>query len=103
VDGRRAAARVLGEDHKLVIVDSQVEIARMIFRRYAEFGSVRSLKQELHKSQSHPGEHTPIIDQLLWDAAQAQLAGYTADRNSGPRTRQPSLFTGICLIAMATE
>ena len=110
---------------------------RAIFRRYAELGSVRLLKEELeaqgikskswtsasgrvigdkpfsrgalylilqnrtylgeivHKGQSHPGEHTPIIDQLLWDAAQAQLASNTAERNPGARTRQPSLLTGM--------
>ena len=45
--------------------------------------------------KSHPGEHTPIIDPPLWDAAQAQLAGSTAERNSGTRTRQPSLLTGM--------
>ena len=52
------------------------------------------LGEIVHKGQSHPGEHTPI-DQLLWDAAQAQLAGNTAERNSGTRTRQPSLLTGM--------
>ena len=49
----------------------------------------------VHKGQSHPGEHTPIIDQPLWDAVQAQLAGNTAERNSGARTRQPSLLAGM--------
>jgi site-specific DNA recombinase len=49
----------------------------------------------VHKGQSHPGEHTPIIDQLLWDAVQAQLAANTAERNSGTRTRQPSLLAGM--------
>src|SRR3954453_23150159 len=34
-------------DRKLVIVDSEAEIVRLIFRRYAELGSVRSLKDEL--------------------------------------------------------
>ena len=110
---------------------------RLIFRRYAELGSVRLLKDELeargikskswtsasgrliggkpfsrgalylmlqnriyrgeivHKGQSHPGEHAPIIDQPLWDAVQAQLAGNTAERNSGTRTRQPSLLAGM--------
>jgi hypothetical protein len=48
-----------------------------------------------HKGQSHPGEHTPIIDQPLWDAVQAQLAAKTAERNSGTRTRQPSLLAGM--------
>src|SRR6516225_1288159 len=53
------------------------------------------LGEIVHQGQSHPGEHTPIIDQLLWDAAQAELAGNTAERNSGTRTRQPSLLTGM--------
>jgi DNA invertase Pin-like site-specific DNA recombinase len=125
------------EDRKLLVIDSEAEIVRSIFRRYAELGSVRLLKQELearginskawtsasdritggkpfsrgalylilqnrtylgeivHKGQSHPGAHAPIIDQPLWDAAQAQLAANTAERNSGPRTREPSLLTGL--------
>jgi site-specific DNA recombinase len=49
----------------------------------------------VHKEQSHPGEHTPIIDQPLWDAVQAQLAGNAAAQNSGARNRQPSLLTGM--------
>src|SRR5215831_14776539 len=125
------------EDRKLVVIDSEAETVRSIFRRYAELGSVRLLKNDLdarainskawtsasgritggkpfsrgalylilqsrtylgeivHKGQSHPGEHAPIIDQPLWDAAQAQLAANTAERNSGTRTRQPSLLTGM--------
>jgi site-specific DNA recombinase len=124
-------------DRKLVVIDSEAEIVRLIFRRYAELGSVRLLKDELeacgikskswtsasgrlqggkpfargalylmlqnriyrgevvHKEQSHPGEHPPIIDQPLWDAVQAQLAGNTAERNSGTRNRQPSLLAGM--------
>ena len=35
------------QDHKLVILDSEAELVRSIFRRYAELGSVRSLKEEL--------------------------------------------------------
>src|SRR5215472_646440 len=125
------------EDRKLIALDAEAELVRSIFRRYAELGSVRLLKQELeargikskawtsasdrivggkpfsrgalylilqnrtylgeivHKGQSHPGEHAPIIHQALWDAAQAQLAANTAERNSGPRTREPSLLTGM--------
>jgi site-specific DNA recombinase len=109
---------------------------RAIFRRYAELGSVRLVKEELdacgikskswtsasgrpiggkpfsrgalylmlqnrtylgeivHKGQSHPGDHEPIIDQPLWDAAQSRLADNTAERSSGTRTRQPSLLAG---------
>ena len=32
------------EDCKLVVMDSEAEIVRAIFRRYAELGSVRLLK-----------------------------------------------------------
>jgi site-specific DNA recombinase len=125
------------QDRKLVIVDSEAEIVRSIFRRYAELGSVRLLKAELeaqgrkskswtsaagrpiggkpfsrgalylmlrnrtyrgeivHKGQSHPGEHTSIIDHPLWDAVQMRLAGNTAERHYGTRTHQPSLLAGI--------
>src|SRR5690349_18107998 len=124
-------------DRKLVIVDSEAEIVRAIFRRYAELGSVRLLKDELeargirskswssasgrviggktfsrgalylmlqnrlyrgeivHKRQSYPGEHTPIIDPPLWNAVHAQLGSNTAKRNSGTRARQQSLLAGI--------
>jgi len=53
------------------------------------------LGQIVHKGQSHPGEHTPIIDPPLWDAVQAQLASNAAERNSGTRTHQPSLLAGM--------
>ena len=124
------------QDGKLFVIESEAEIVRVIFRRYAELGSVRLLKKELevrgikskswttasgrrvggqpfsrgalylmlqnrlyrgeivHKGQSHPGEHTPIIAQTLWDAVQAQLATNTAERNSGARTPRPSLLAG---------
>jgi hypothetical protein len=54
-------------DRKLVIVESKGE-NRCFFRRYAELGSVRLLKDEI----------SPIIDRQLWDAVQAQLAGNAA-------------------------
>src|SRR5882757_7344371 len=103
------------QDGKLIIVESEAETVRFIFRRYAELGSVQLLKDELdargalylmlqnriyrgeivHKELSHPGEHTPIIDQPLWDAVQAQLASNAAERNSSARHRQPSLLAGL--------
>jgi DNA invertase Pin-like site-specific DNA recombinase len=55
----------------------------------------------VHKGQAHPGEHAPIIDQPLWDTVQTQLAANTAERNSGTRTRRPSLLAGCCLMATA--
>jgi site-specific DNA recombinase len=124
-------------DHKLVMIDSEADTVRLIFRRYAELGSVRLLQAELeargikskswtsvsgrlvggkpfsrgalylmlqnriyrgeivHKGQFQPGEHTPIVDQPLWDAVQAQLASNIAERNSGTRNHQPSLLAGM--------
>jgi DNA invertase Pin-like site-specific DNA recombinase len=124
-------------DHKLVVIDSEADTVRLIFRRYAELGSVRLLQAELeargirskswtsvsgrlvggkpfsrgalylmlqnriyrgeivHKGQFHPAEHTPIVDQPLWDAVQAQLASNVAERNSGTRNHQPSLLAGM--------
>src|SRR5437868_3990859 len=125
------------QDHKLVMLAGEADTVRLIFRCYAELGSVRLLTSELeargikskswtsasgrlvggkplsrgalylmlqnrtyrgeivHKGQFHPGEHTPIIDQPLWDAVQELLAGNTARHRCGGRTRQPSLLTGM--------
>src|SRR5437762_1901237 len=49
----------------------------------------------VHKGQSHPGEHIPIIDQPLWDAVQAQLVSNSGERNAGTGTREHSLLTGM--------
>src|SRR5215469_5969353 len=35
------------EDRKLIVIDSEAEIVRLIFRRYADLGSVRLLEEEL--------------------------------------------------------
>jgi hypothetical protein len=53
------------------------------------------LGEIVHKGQSHRGEHPPIIDQPLWEAVQAQLAGHTTQRNPGTRTHQPRLLAGM--------
>jgi DNA invertase Pin-like site-specific DNA recombinase len=127
------------QDGKLLVIGSEAEIVRVIFRRYAELGSVRLLKDELaargitskswtstsgrgrliggkpfsrgalyailknrtylgetvHKGQTYPAEHTPIIDQPLWGAVQAQFTTNTSERNSGTRLCQPSLLAGM--------
>jgi len=49
----------------------------------------------VHKGQSHPGEHPPVIDPPLWDAVQMRLAVNTTERNSTTRTQQPSLLAGM--------
>src|SRR5436190_2700146 len=53
------------------------------------------LGEIVHQGQSHPGEHTPIVDQPLWDSVHSQLADNTAERRSGTRTRQPSFLAGL--------
>ena len=124
------------QDGKLTIVESEAETVRFIFRRYAELGSVRLLKDELeargiysklrtsasgrisggkpfargalylmlqnriylgqivHNHQSYAGGHEPIVDQPLWDAVQAKVAGNAAEHSDGG-TRQPSLLAGM--------
>ena len=47
------------QDRKLVIIDSEAELVRSIFRRYTELGSVRLLKQELEV----PGGHNQSLDE----------------------------------------
>ena len=133
------------EDRKLVVLDAEAELVRSIFRRYAELGSVRLLKEELktrginskswtsasgrciagkpfsrgalylilqnriylgeivHRGQSHPGEHTPIIDQLLWDAAQAQLASNTASATPARERASRACSPACCSTPTATR
>jgi site-specific DNA recombinase len=40
-----------------------------------------------HKGKDHPGEHPPILDQTLWDQAQAILAEDARLRASQTMTR----------------
>jgi site-specific DNA recombinase len=54
------------QDRKLVIIDSEAEIVRSIFRRYAELGSVRLLKAELEAQGSKS---------KLWTSAAGRLIG----------------------------
>jgi DNA invertase Pin-like site-specific DNA recombinase len=52
----------------------------------------------VHKEQSYPGEHTPIIDQERWDMVQARLAANAANaagHGSGEKAKNPSLLAGI--------
>ena len=81
------------QDRKLVIVDSEAEIVRLIFRRYAELGSVRLLKDELEargiKSKSRTsasgrlvGRQAVLARRALPDAAKPHLS--RRDRSQGP-------------------
>lgn len=48
-----------------------------------------------HRGEVYAGDHEPIIDQALWDKAQAQLASNTAIRRSGKSSKDPSLLAGL--------
>ena len=54
-----------GRDRKLVIVDSEAELLRSIFRRYAELGSVRLLKEELEAQGSKSKSSTSAAGRVL--------------------------------------
>ena len=59
------------QDHKLVMIDSEAETVRLIFRRYAELGSVRLLKAELEARG---------IKSKSWTSASGRLVGASRSR-----------------------
>jgi Recombinase len=48
-----------------------------------------------HRDQWYPGEHPSIVEQNLWDAAQAILARNPQVRGNATRARVPFLLKGI--------
>ena len=72
------------QDRKLVIIDSEAEIVRLIFRRYAELGSVRLLKEELEARGIKSKSWTSASGRL--DRRQAILA-----RRALPDAAEPHL------------
>jgi DNA invertase Pin-like site-specific DNA recombinase len=48
-----------------------------------------------HKGGAYPGEHQPIVDEVLWDQVQAILAENRVDRATGADAKQPSLLAGL--------
>jgi site-specific DNA recombinase len=52
------------QDGKLIIVESEAEIVRLIFRRYAELASVRLLKDELDARGIHSKLRTSSSDRI---------------------------------------
>jgi site-specific DNA recombinase len=48
-----------------------------------------------HRGEIHAGEHEQVIDHVLWDKAQAQLASNVAVRRSGKSSKDPSLLAGL--------
>jgi DNA invertase Pin-like site-specific DNA recombinase len=69
------------QDHKLVIIDSEAEIVRSIFRRYAELGSVRLLKAELEAQGSNSKSWTSAAGRLIGGKPFSRGALYLMLRN----------------------
>ncbi len=51
--------------------------------------------ETVHKDNSYPGEHAPIIDEALWDEVQRRLAANRFDRTTGAGATQVSLLAGL--------
>ena len=49
----------------------------------------------VHKDQAYPGEHTPIIDDDLWQEVQTTLAANRVDRGAGKGNNHVSLLAGL--------
>jgi site-specific DNA recombinase len=69
------------QDRKLVIVESEAEIVRFIFRRYAELGSVRWLKDELEAQGIQSKLRTSVSDRISGGKPFARGALYLMLRN----------------------
>lgn len=51
--------------------------------------------EAVHKGESYPGEHQPIIDRALWDKVHAILAESPRRRASNTRAQTPALLKGL--------
>ena len=69
------------QDRKLVIIDSEAEIVRSIFRRYAELGSVRLLKEELEAQGSKSKSWTSAAGRVISGKPFSRGALYLMLRN----------------------
>jgi hypothetical protein len=69
------------QDRKLVIVDSEAELVRSIFRRYAELGSVRLLKAELEAQERKSKSWTSASGQVIGGKPFSRGALYLMLRN----------------------
>jgi site-specific DNA recombinase len=55
------------------------------------------LGQVHHKGQTFTGDHSAIIEQDVWDKAQAQLASNVTARRTGASAKDPSLLAGLLI------
>ena len=49
----------------------------------------------VHKGEAHPGEHTAIVPQELWDQVQAKLGDNASGTSRRLKSQQPSLLVGL--------
>jgi site-specific DNA recombinase len=49
----------------------------------------------VHKRHSYPGEHEPIVDQVLWDDVQATIRERTQGHSRRLNAKEPSLLVGL--------
>jgi site-specific DNA recombinase len=125
------------QDRKLAVNPAEVELVRLIFRRFLDLGSALLLIRELngqgyrtkswttqagtfregrpfdkgtlykilrnrvyigdavHKGQSYPGEHEPIVDRATWDRVYEVLASNARRRGNEARARTPAPLRGL--------
>jgi hypothetical protein len=69
------------QDRKLVIIDSEAEIVRSNFRRYAELGSMRLLKAELEAQGSKSKSWTSAAGRVIGGKPFSRGALYLMLRN----------------------
>jgi len=53
------------------------------------------LGEIVHKGESYPGSHQPIVSRELFDKVQQQMADQTRERLHGTRAIDPSLLSGL--------
>jgi DNA invertase Pin-like site-specific DNA recombinase len=62
---------------------------------YKMLGNRVYIGEAVHKGESYPGEHKPIIDRQLWDDVHAILGESPRVRASKTRTQMPALLKGL--------
>ena len=65
------------------------------WRALSDAAEPHYLGEIVHKERHYPGQHPPIVDQTLWDQAQAHLCDNAGDRRAGRAAKQPSLLAGL--------
>ena len=69
------------EDRKLLVLDAEAELVRLIFRRYADLGSVRLVKQELEARGSKSKSWTSASGRRIGDKPFSRGALYQILQN----------------------